>query len=206
MQVTCMLREFVKTLKQKNYANTMICILKWYVTFGWCFWKLYQIDTVKFLSVPRLAWQAALIKTKNELERLTKIDMVLMVLKRTRGGTCHFINRYAKANNKYMKDNVENKESSYLKYCGVNSLYSSAMSQKLLVDGFEWVEDTSQINEDFIKSYNEESDERYFLKVEIQYPENFYRTQNDLLFFPEWIKTENVKMLIYLIKLNILLK
>ena len=28
--------------------------------------------------------------------------------------------------------------------------------QKLLVNDFEWVEDTSQFNEDFMKSYNEE--------------------------------------------------
>ena len=39
--------------------------------------------------------------------------------------------------------------------------------QKLTVNNFEWIEDTSQFNEDFIKSYNEESDEVYFLEVDI---------------------------------------
>ena len=43
------------------------------------------------------------------------------------------------------------------------------MSQKLPVNKFEWVEDTSQFNEDFIKNYNEESDERCFLEVDVQY-------------------------------------
>ena len=38
------------------------------------------------------------------------------------------------------------------------------MSQKLPVNNFEWIEDTSQFNEDFIKNYNEESDEGYFLE------------------------------------------
>ena len=33
------------------------------------------------------------------------------------------------------------------------------MSQKLSVNNFEWIEDTSQFNDDFIKSYKEESDE-----------------------------------------------
>ena len=37
------------------------------------------------------------------------------------------------------------------------------MSQKIPVNDFEWIEDTSQFKEEFIKNYNEESDERYFL-------------------------------------------
>ena len=41
------------------------------------------------------------------------------------------------------------------------------MSQKVPVNGFKWVEETFQFNEDFIKSYNEESDEGYFLEVDI---------------------------------------
>ena len=45
------------------------------------------------------------------------------------------------------------------------------MSQKLAVDGFEWFEETSQLNEDFIKNYNEKSDEGYFLEIDFQYPE-----------------------------------
>ena len=57
--------------------------------------------------------------------------MVLMVEKGIRGGTCHAIHRYAKANNKYMKDYDKNKESSYLKYWNVNNLNGWAISQKL---------------------------------------------------------------------------
>ena len=40
------------------------------------------------------------------------------------------------------------------------------MLQKLPVNNFEWIKDTSQFNEDFIKSYNEERDERSFLEVD----------------------------------------
>ena len=43
------------------------------------------------------------------------------------------------------------------------------MSQNPPVESFEWIEDTSQLNQDFIKSFNEESDERYFLKIYVQY-------------------------------------
>ena len=45
------------------------------------------------------------------------------------------------------------------------------MPQKLPANNFEWMEDTSEFNEDLIKSYNEESDEGYFLEVDVQYPE-----------------------------------
>ena len=54
-----------------------------------------------------------------------------------------------------MKDYDKNKESSYLKYWDVNNLYVWAMSQKLSVNNFEWIKDTYQFNEDFIKNYNE---------------------------------------------------
>ena len=46
-----------------------------------------------------------------------------MVEKEIRGGICHSIYRYAKANNKYIKDYDENKESSYIQYWDVNNLY-----------------------------------------------------------------------------------
>ena len=42
--------------------------------------------------------------------------MLLKVEKGITGGICHYINKYAKTNNKYMKDYDKNKESSNLKY------------------------------------------------------------------------------------------
>ena len=66
--------------------------------------KIYQLDPAKFLSAPGLAWQAALKQTEVKLELLTDIDMLLMVGKGIRGGTCNKIHQYAKANNKYMED------------------------------------------------------------------------------------------------------
>ena len=75
-----------------------------------------------------------------------------MVEKGIKRGICHSIYRYAKANNKYMKGYDKNKESSYLQYWNVKNLYSWAMSQKLPVNNFEWIKDTSQFNDDFIKN------------------------------------------------------
>ena len=113
-----------------------------------------------------------------------------------REGIFHAIHRYAKANNKYMKDYDKNKESSYLQYWDVNNLYGWAMSQKLPVNNFEWIKDTSQFNEDFIKNYNEESDEGYFLEVDVQYLEKLHELHNDLPFLPERMKIEKVEKLV----------
>ena len=53
--------------------------------------KLHNLDPIKVLSAPRLAWQAALRKTEVKLELLTDTDMLLMVEKGIRGGICHAI-------------------------------------------------------------------------------------------------------------------
>ena len=95
--------------------------------------------------------------------------MLLMTRKNIREGVCHAIHRYAKANNKHTKDC--HKKSLYYKYCDVNNSYGQGVSQKLPVNNFEWIEDTSQFKEDFIKSYSEESNEGYFLEVDFDYAE-----------------------------------
>ena len=85
--------------------------------------KEYELDPAPFLSLPGLAWQACLKKTNIELELLTDYDMLLMVEEGIRGGICHSIHRYAKANNKYMKNSNNNEESSYIQYLDANNLY-----------------------------------------------------------------------------------
>ena len=64
------------------------------------------------------------------------------------------------------------------------------MSQNLPVNNFEWRINTFQFSEDFIKNYNEESDEGYFLEVEVQYFEKLYEPRNNLPFLPEKMKLE----------------
>ena len=119
-----------------------------------------------------------------------------MVEKGIRGGILHSIYRYAIANNKYMKDYDKNKELSYLQYWDGNDLYGWAMSQKFPVNNFELIKDTSQFNEDFIKNYNEESDEGHFLEVDVQYPEKLHELHNYLPFLPERMKIKKVKKLV----------
>ena len=63
-----------------------------------------------------------------------------------------------------MKDYNENEESLCIKYSDINKLYGWAMLQKPPVNDFDWIKDTSQFNEDFIKNYNKECHKDIFLK------------------------------------------
>ena len=94
--------------------------------------------------------------------------MFLTYEKGIRGGICKKVHSYAEANNKYMKNYDKNKESSSLMYLDANNLYGFAMSKKLPVDGFKWVDELSIFTEDFKK----DGDVGYLLTVNIEYPKN----------------------------------
>ena len=70
------------------------------------------------------------------------------------------------------------------------------MSQKLSVNNFEWMENTSQFNEYLIKNYNEESNEGYFIEVYVQYLGKLHDLYNDLSFLPERMKIEKIEKLV----------
>ena len=158
--------------------------------------EVYELDPAHFLSLPGLAWQACLKKTNIELELLTDCDMILMVEEGIRGGICHSIHRDAKANNKYMKDHNKNIKSSYIQYLDVNNLYGWAISQKLPKNNFKWVEDTSIINEELIKNYNENSYKGYILEVDVKYPKELHDLHSDLPFLPKKMKIDKCKKLV----------
>ena len=132
------------------------------------------------------------------MELITDNDMLMMVEKGIRGGMCNAIYRYAKANNKYMKNYNKNTESSYLEYLDANNLYGWAMSQKLPVDGFKWIkkDDLSKFDKTFIKNYDENSDKGYILKVDVEYPKNFHNLHSDLPFLPKRIKINKCSKLV----------
>ena len=159
--------------------------------------KTYKLDPAHFISLPGLAWQACLKKTGVELELLTDYDMLLMIEEGIRGGICHAVHRYAKANNRYMKDYDESKESSYIQYLDANNLYGAAMSEKLPINGFKWVNDISGINEKFVKSYDKKnSDKGYILEVDVDYPSRLHKLHSDMPFLPERMKINKTQKLV----------
>ena len=119
--------------------------------------------------------------------------MLLMVEKGIRGGICHAIYRYAKANNKYMKNYNKYKEELFLQYLDTNNLYGWVMSQKLPVSGFQWKKNMSKFNEEFIENYDEDGNKGYILEVDVKYPKNLHGLHEDLPFLPERMKIGKCK-------------
>ena len=85
--------------------------------------EIYELDPVYFVSATGLAWHACLKKTGEKLELLTNYDLLLMVENRIRSGIFKAAHRYAKANNKHMKNYDKSIESSYLTFLDANNLY-----------------------------------------------------------------------------------
>ena len=122
--------------------------------------------------------------------------MLLMVEKGIRKGMCHFIYRYEKATSKYMKDHDKSIESSYIQYWDGNNYFGWEMSERFPVNYFGLIKDTFQFDLEFIKNCNEESDEGYFLEVDVQYIDELHKLHNDLPFLPERMKVEKVEKLV----------
>ena len=81
-------------------------------------------------------------------------------------------------------------------YLDANNLYGWAMSQRLLVNGFECMEQLSEFDESFIKNYDENNDKGCILEVDVEYPRKIFNLHYDLPFLPERNKVENAKSLI----------
>ena len=94
---------------------------------------------------------------------MTDYDMLLMVEEVITGGICHSIHRYAKANNKYIKNYNNNEVSSYIQYLDANNLYGWTMSKKLPVNDFRCFDsdEINEINKEFIKNCNENDNKGY---------------------------------------------
>ena len=98
--------------------------------------------------------------------------------------------------NKYVKNYNKNIESSYVMCLDANNLYRWEMSQRLPVNGFEWMEQLSEFDERFIKNYDVNNDKGYILEVDVEYPKNFFNLHSDLRFSPERKKIKKRKKLV----------
>ena len=120
-----------------------------------------------------------------------------------------FKENYAKANNKYMKNYNNNEESSYIQNLDANNLYGWAMSKKLPVNGFKWIDNNETaepsslersakhvINEEFIKNYNENHIKGYILEVDVKYPKRLHELHSDLSFLSERMEINKCKKLV----------
>ena len=149
----------------------------------------YGLDPCHYFSAPGLSWDALLKMTSVNLDLFSNIDMQLFIEKGMRGGISTITHRYAKANNKYMKDYDPEVESSYLMYLDANNLYGWAMSQSLPVGYFKWIDPAEYEDpEDFIlENYTVDTRKGVILEVDLEYPHDLHDLHNDYPLAPEKI-------------------
>ena len=70
------------------------------------------------------------------------------------------------------------------------------MSQKLPVNGFKWIKNTSKIDEKFTKNYDEDSDKEYIFEVDVKYPRRLHDLHSDLPFLLKRMKIDKCKKLV----------
>ena len=138
--------------------------------------KNYRLDPCWYYTAPGLSWDAMLKKTKIQLELLSDPDMLLMIERGVRGGISMISKRYAKANNKYMKNYDPAKESAYIKYLDANNLYGWAMSEPMPTHGFKWM------HKEEIKYWRKHP---CILEVDLEYPTELHELHNEYPLAPE---------------------
>lgn len=144
--------------------------------------KHYQLDPLNYVGTPSFGWDAMLLKTGVELELLKDIEMYLFYEKGIRGGQSVIFQKFCKGNNKYLSDYDPNLKTIFISYLDANNLYGWAMSKKLPISGFKWIE---PLTEDFIRNYNDDSDLGYTLEVDLHYPKELHDLHNDYPLAPE---------------------
>ena len=142
------------------------------------------------MSAPRLVWQACLKKTGVKSELLTNNDVLIIVEKRIGGGICHAIRRYAKANNKYMKNYNKNIESSYLMYLDETICMDGQFFKNYLQMVSNGKKIVSKFDEELTKNYDEDINKGYILEVVVEYPKDLHKSHSDLLFLSKRMSIE----------------
>jgi hypothetical protein len=183
------------TLKMSNlgqyhdfYLKTDVLLLAdIFETFRNTIHNTHKLEPVYYFTLPSYSWDAMLYKTKVKFELLHDYEMYCMIEKGIRGGISVISHRYAKANNKYMKNYNKNDIESYITYLDANNLYGLAMSMHLPIDCLKWL-NVENFNLD---NMNSNKNIGYILEVDLEYPAELHKLHNDYPLAPENIEIKS---------------
>ncbi|XP_061704174.1 uncharacterized protein LOC133515618 [Cydia pomonella] len=144
----------------------------------------YKLDPCQYVTAPGLSWDAMLKYTGIELELFTDYEMIQFIKMGIRGGISQVSKRYAKANNCFMKEYDEERDSSFIVYLDVNNLYGEAMSRSLPIRNFKWL-NKDEIKQFDITSQLPDNDIGYILETDLEYPQYLHDSHNDYPFCGE---------------------
>jgi len=152
----------------------------------------YKLDGPRYVSLPGLSFDAALLKTGVKMDLLNDPNMYLFFEQALRGGLSGTIHRHATADNKYINEDGKNPENPcYIIYKDAVNLYGYAMVDDLPVSDFKWMDNTEiqNLHNNIIK--NNKCEQPCYLEVDIEYSRNLHKTHDDYPLCAETKKVNN---------------
>ena len=138
----------------------------------------YKLDPLWYYTVPGLAWDAALKKTKVVLDLITDDRNLFTVENGIRGGICQVNTRYVEAKNHYVNPEIEESDdNNFIMYDDANNLYGAAMSFKLPVGEYKYL--TAEEVPD-VQTFDENGEWGLILKADWTVPKKLHKKFNDL--------------------------
>ena len=133
--------------------------------------KVFQLD-------PGLVFDALFKHTRHRQELVTDFNLHMMFEACVRGGYSGISKRFARANNKYMKDYDPEKEDIFIVPLDANNLYGLAMSQTLPIGGYK------EATEEKIRNWRDIQG-GFIGCFDLGYPKHLHNKHNDLPLAPE---------------------
>ena len=152
--------------------------------------KYFSLDPVHFHTAPSLAWSAALLTTKVELDIIQEPEMLDFLNGGLLGGYSAVHHQYAMANNPNMHDFDETRPVSTCICLDANNLYGKCMCLPLPTHNFRWVDlnaDSRFQDATAIQDFESDGPTGVFLEVDLEYPSSLHEDHNDLPLAPEKI-------------------
>ena len=154
----------------------------------------FDLDPMHYVSLPGWSWDAALKKSKVQLELLDNAEMYSFFEGAIRGGISQVTKRYSKANNKYMKEYDETKPNIFLMYLDANNLYGHSMMGKLPTKNFAWVKEEEEkerlSQKEEILKLEDDARVGYAYEIDGKYPNELHDLHADLPLLPERLEID----------------
>jgi hypothetical protein len=149
----------------------------------------YGLDPAHYITTPSFTWDACLKYTDIELELVTDPEVFVFIENGMRGGISVISNRYARANNPYLKpeDYDCTQPHSYICYLDANNLYGWAMSQPLPIGGFRFLT-RDEIDDIDFTTIPDDAPVGYIVECDLEYPPELHELHNDYPLAPQHMK------------------
>ena len=108
-----------------------------------------------------------------------RLENIVDIEKGLRGGISYIAKRYAKANNKYIKNYNPKK---FITFLDMNNLYGLAMKVYLPQGGFKCLKNVDGFD---VSSISKKSSIGYIIEADLEYPDELHALHNDYQLVPE---------------------